>query len=156
MSEKKTGAAELVREAAAPVAQSMGLILWDVLFVKEGPSWFLRIIIDKDGGVSIDDCERLSRALDPIIDELDPTELEYYLEVSSPGLGRTLRTDAHLAAYTGKDVAVKLYAPCEAGRELKGTLEGFDSESLTVSAEGSQIRIDRKNVAAVKADDDDI
>lgn len=156
MSEKKAGVAELVYTAAKPLAEGMGLVLWDVLFVKEGASWFLRIIIDKEGGVSIDDCERLSRALDPVIDELDPTELEYYLEVSSPGLGRRLRTDAHLAAYVGRGVVVKLYAACEAGREFQGTLISFDAESATVRVGERDIRLERKNTAAIKADDDDI
>ena len=156
MSEKKAGVAERVQTAAKPVAESMGLVLWDVLFVKEGPSWFLRIIIDKQGGVSIDDCEKLSRALDPVIDELDPTELEYYLEVSSPGLGRQLRTDGHLAAYRGREIVVKLYTPCEAGREFSGTLRDFDGESITVCVDGKDLRLERKNTAAVKADDDHI
>lgn len=153
---KKANVAEAVSEIVAPVAEQMGLVLWDIVFVKEGPSWFLRITIDKDGGVFIDDCENFSRAVDPLIDELNPTELEYYFEVSSPGLGRVLRTDEHLKAYIDKEVAVKLYKPNENGiKEAGGKLIGFDADSITIECQDSKQEIfKRPDVGVIKADDD--
>lgn len=155
MADKKRNVAETVREAVEPVAVQQGLTLWDVLFVKEGPSWFLRLIIDKPGGVFLDDCETLSQAVDPIIDELDPTDLEYYLEVSSPGLGRVLRTDDHLAAYKGLPVVCRLYSAHDGAREWRGLLGGFDNDTITLTVDGESVLLPRQNVASIKADDDD-
>ena len=155
MADKKRGVAETVRAAVEPVAEEHGLVLWDVLFVKEGPSWFLRLIIDKPGGVFLDDCETLSRAVDPIIDELDPTDLEYFLEVSSPGLGRALRTDSHLAAYRDMPIVCRLYSPHDGSRELRGLLGAFDSETVTLTVDGQSLSLPRQNIASMKADDDD-
>ncbi len=155
MAAKKVNTADAVRKVTQPVAESMGLTLWDVVFVKEGPSWFLRIVIDKPGGVLIEDCERLSRAVDPLIEELDPTDYEYYLEVTSPGLARPLRTDAHLAAYLEKDIKVRLYHADAAGeRELFGALTAFDAESLTIRQQEQPRTLLRKEIADCKADDD--
>lgn len=155
MPAKKKNTAELVRELALPVAGQMGLQLWDVVFVKEGPSWFLRIFIDKPGGVFIEDCERLSRAVDPLIDALDPTDREYYLEVSSPGLGRLLRTDSHLSAYIGKAVRVRLYRPDEEQkRELYGTLAAYDESGVTMQTGQGQRAVARADINDIRADDD--
>lgn len=153
---KKQNTAALVREAVEPVASGLGLRLWDVRFEKEGPDWFLRIFIDKDGGVDIDDCEAMSRACDPVIDELDPSERSYYLEVSSPGLGRPLRTDEHLNAYVGQRVAVKLIRPDEEGeRGFRGELQSFDADAYIVLTENGTKRLLKKNTAYIKASDDE-
>ncbi len=155
MADKSKNTAEAVREIAKPIAEELGLTLWDVVFQKEGAGLVLRLIIDKQGGVFIDDCEALSRAVDPIIDEADLIESEYSFEVSSPGLMRELRTDEHLSAYVGKKVAVKLYKPDENKRkEYLGALLSFDEESLTIESEDKKIEIKRKDAATVKADDD--
>lgn len=152
MAQKKNTAA-LVKEIAVPVAESLGLRVWDVEFQKEGPDWHLRIIIDKDGGVGIDDCEKMSRTVDPIIDELDPTDYSYYLIVSSPGLGRALKTDAHLRQYTGNKVAVRLIRPDENGeRNFSGILTGCDAETVTLDGEKTFLR---KETASIKAADED-
>lgn len=152
---QKKNTAEAVREVAQPVAASMGLVLWDVVFVKEGPSWFLRLLIDKPGGIFIDDCERLSRAVDPLIEQLNPTDQEYFLEVSSPGLARTLRTDAHLNAYIGKAIKIKRYhADADSQREFFGSLCEFDAESITLKTETETIQVKRNDIADIKADDD--
>ncbi len=154
MSAKKNTAAA-VAEIALPVAEQLGLTLWDVQFVKEGPSWFLRIIIDKPGGIFIEDCETMSRAVDPLIDALDPTEHEYYLEVSSPGLGRALRTDAHLEAYLNKPVVVKLIRADETGaREHAGTLLSYTADDLALTQDAGTRRFERKLIQNIKADDD--
>ena len=155
MGNKKLSIVEAVRGIAQPAADSLGLTLWDVVFVKEGPSWFLRITIDKPGGVFIEDCEQLSRAVDPLIEEQDLTEHEYYLEVTSPGLGRALRIDGHLAAYSEKPVWLKLYkADSDNNREFFGTLGAFDADTLTLKTEQGEIVFTRKDIASIKADDD--
>lgn len=155
MDVKTKGVAEAVRKIAEPIAEEKGLILWDVSFQKEGPSMILRFIIDKPGGVFIDDCEALSRAVDPLIDEANLIESEYSFEVSSPGLMRELRTDAHFTAYIDKKVAVKFYKPDANGeKELFGTLISFDAEKITIKADDGEKIITRNEVASVKADDD--
>ena len=92
------------------MVEGLGYTLWDVEYVKEGSEWYLRVTIDSPSGITIDDCERVHRAIDPVIDEHDPIENAYHLEVSSPGIERVLRTDAHLAAFAGEEVEVRLYA----------------------------------------------
>ncbi len=155
MDVKTKGVAEAVRKIAEPIAEEKGLTLWDVSFQKEGPSMILRLIIDKPGGVFIDDCESLSRAVDPLIDDANLIECEYSFEVSSPGLMRELRTDAHLAAYTDKKIAVKFYKPdADGNKELFGVLSSFDAEKLTISAESGEKTLMRNDIASVKADDD--
>ena len=98
----------MVRALALPLAEELSLRVWDIRFEKEGASWYLRIFIDKPGGVTIEDCEALSRAIDPVLDEADPISVPYYLEVSSPGLGRELTCPAHFEEMMGREVRVLL------------------------------------------------
>ena len=100
-----------VWEIVEPYAKELGLEIWDVRFLKEGASWYLRIFIDKDGGVGIDDCVNLSHAIDKPLDESDPIEQAYYLEVSSPGIERDLVRPEHFEAYIGEKVKVKMIRP---------------------------------------------
>ena len=102
-----------VWDIAQPIAESLGLELWDVRFEKEGADWFLRVFIDKDGGVSIDDCVDMSHALDKPLDDADPIEQSYCLEVCSPGLERNLKRDSHFEKCIGKPIQVKLIRPLE-------------------------------------------
>jgi len=151
----KTNTAGAVGEIARPLAQSMDLMLWDVVFVKEGPSWYLRVFIDKPGGIFLDDCEKFSRALDPKIEELDLVDKEYYFEVSSPGLGRILRTDDHLGAYKNKDIKIKLYRAGDDGRrEIFGVLKEYDSKSITIDTDEGSATFGRETVSEIRADDD--
>lgn len=150
---KKQNLASLLFEAASPIAERLGLTLWDALYVKEGPSWCLRAVIDKEGGVNIDDCEKLSRELDPIVDEIADGEREFVFEVSSPGLARELRTDGHIKAFIGKPVKVKLYAALPDGsREASGVLAKYDGENLEL--EGG-LTLTKAQIAKLAADDDD-
>ncbi len=122
---KKGSVADRVRQMAEPLAQELGLLLWDVQFVKEGAQWFLRIFIDKEEGVGIDDCVDMTHAVSPVLDKEDPIPQEYMLEVSSPGLNRRLTRPEHFQAYLGAPVKVKLIRPLEDGRrELAGELLG--------------------------------
>ena len=139
---------EVVRRLIAPVAEAQGVVLWDVRFVKEGSEHYLRVTLDKEGGVDIDDCEKAMKTVDPIVTDLDPVEGAYHLEVSSPGLERTLRTDAHFAAVTGEKISVKLFTAVEGQKILTGILEASDGKTLTLNVGGKKIPIERKLVSA--------
>lgn len=120
--------AETVRLLVAPVAEELGLLLWDVEFVKEGARRILRVTIDHEDGITIDDCERMHRAIDPVLDEADPIDTAYDLEVSSPGIERDLRTDAHIDASVGEVVDLRFFAPVDGQKTLRGILMGRDEE----------------------------
>ena len=114
---KKNGnVAAVVRQLAEPLAERLGYDLWDVEFVKEGADYCLRITIDSPQGITIDDCERMHLAIDPVLDEADPIEGSYRLEVSSPGVERELKTPRHMAACEGWTVEVRLYAPADGSK----------------------------------------
>lgn len=133
-------------EIAEPIAKELGYTLWDVEYVKEGADWYLRYTIDNEDGIGIEDCEKMSRAIDPILDEYDFIEDAYHLEVSSPGLEREIKTDYHLEKCTGEKVCVRLYAPLNGAKVIVGELAGFDSEQIRITADG-EIIIPRKAIA---------
>lgn len=142
--------ADTVRELAEPIADSLGVWVWDVEFVKEGARRVLRITIDSENGVGIDDCESLHRAIDPVLDEADLIEEQYYLEVSSPGVERELKTDIHIEACEGWDVEVRLYAPKNGSKVFRGTLMplGENGEVRISSADGV-LEFERSSVAKI-------
>ncbi len=143
-----------VTAIAEPIAAELGLKLWDVRFVKEGAQWYLRIFIDKEGGVSIDDCVDMSHALDKPLDEADPIEQAYCLEVSSPGTDRELSRPSHFEAYLGASIIVRLIRPLETGeRELHCKLIAHDNEGFTVETDERQLFITRKETSWVRLDD---
>ncbi len=120
---KKGNTAGLVWDIAKPFADELGLILWDVAYVKEGADWYLRVFIDKEGGIHIDDCVNMTHKLNPVLDKEDPIGGEYILEVSSPGINRKLVKKEHFDAFIDTPVAVKLIRPAENGkREFEGVL----------------------------------
>ena len=122
--------AATVSELIAPTAEELGYFLWDVEFVKEGADRILRITIDTDreGGISIVDCENVNRAVDPILDEEDPIDSSYFLQVSSPGIEREITLPWHITACAGERVEVKLFAPVDGTRKLDGILVGFEGD----------------------------
>jgi ribosome maturation factor RimP len=132
-----------------PVAD-LGYELCDVEFIKEYGDWVLTLFIDKDGGVNIDDCERVSRAVDPLLDEADPIEQAYMLSVSSLGLDRPLKKDADFARNIGKRVEIKLFAPKDGKKEFKGELAGFDENSIVVLLVSGELTLERKAIALVR------
>lgn len=155
MATKKIPVAERVAAIAAPIAEELGLSVWDVFFGKEGQDMILRITIDKPDGIGIDDCTALSRAVDPLLDAADLTNAPYRFEVSSPGLGRRIRTDAQLQAYIGKDVVLTLIRADEQGRrEFAGSLLGYTAETVTIATEEGEAAFERSAAASIKADDD--
>ncbi|MEG2039452.1 MAG: ribosome maturation factor RimP [Oscillospiraceae bacterium] len=133
--EKKTGTAGLVTKLVQPIADENNVMLWDVRYEKEGTSWFLRVFIDKEDGVTIEDCENVSRALSKKLDELDPIEQSYYLEVSSPGIGRDLVQPWHFEQYIGFPVTVRLIRAVDGVREFTGEMTAFDGTNVTIIME---------------------
>ena len=132
-----------------PVAE-LGYELCDVEFLKEYGDWVLTLYIDKEGGVNIDDCERVSRAVDPMLDEADPIEQAYMLSVSSLGLDRPLKKDADFARNIGKRIEVKLFAPKNGKKEFKGELISFDENNIVVKLEKEEVTLERKALALAR------
>ena len=146
-----------VREIVAPFARELGLDIWDIRFVKEGTDWYLRIFIDKNGGVSIDDCVDLTHAITKPLDEADPISQSYLLEVSSPGVERELVTDEHFKKYIGADIILRLIRPVDGVRDFSGTLAAYDGGEITVSLkDGKELKINKKETSFVKLDDFDM
>lgn len=142
---------EVVRELIAPTAEQLDLLLWDVEFVKEGARRILRITIDKEEGVTIDDCERLHRAIDPLLDEADPIDTAYDLEVSSPGIERELRTDEQIDAFLGAEVELRLFAPQNGKKSLVGILlERGENGEIRISENGTVHTFTRQTVAKIR------
>ena len=140
--------AETVRTLITPTADELGYFLWDVEYVKEGADMILRITIDSDEGISIDDCERMTRAIDPILDEADPIEESYLLEVSSPGIERTLKKKEHFTACVGECVEIRLFSPDKNGKKAyKGVLTAADEAGITVEADGETLTLEYSAVA---------
>ena len=144
------GVAPFVRELVTPVAEEQGIWLWDVEFVREGAEMILRLTIDKEGGVGIDDCERFHRAIDPLLDDADPIETAYRLEVSSPGIERSITRPEHFTAMKGSEVEVKLYAPIDGVKLFRGILGEADEESVTFNVGGEDIVITKDKIAKVR------
>ena len=142
---------EITQALAAPIAEANGCTLWDVEYIREAGSWFLRVYIDKPGGVSINDCEAVSRALSDALDEKDPIEGSYTLEVSSAGADRVLKKPAHFAFCMGSQVDVKLYSPRDGKKEFTGILSGYRPDGgviLTIS--GVELAFEKKEAAQVR------
>ena len=145
---------KIVWDIVEPFAEELGLKIWDVRFLKEGSSWFLRIFIDKDGGVSIDDCVDLTHAINGPLDEADPIEQAYFLEVSSPGVERDLVRDEHFSAYIGEKIKVKMIRPVEGKREFSGILADYCDGNITISLEDeSGFTFTKKEASWIKVDD---
>ena len=145
--------AEKVYELIKDAVEAEGVRLWDVRFLKEGASWYLRVFIDKPEGISIDDCTNVSHAIDPIIDEADPIDVSYYLEVCSPGIERELTRSRHYEESLGKQVRLKLYRAYDGKKEITGTLEGVTEENITLVTDGNAVTVERKNISKANLSD---
>lgn len=134
-----------------PITEKFGVEIYDVEYVKEGSDWYLRAFIDKPEGVNIIDCENVSRAFSDALDQEDFIPDAYILEVSSPGLGRTLKKDRHLEKSLGMEVEVKLFKAIDKVKEFVGNLESYDSESITISKENGGLQtFNRSEIALVR------
>ena len=143
----KKNVRETVREAIEPTVVGLGYRIWDVTYSKIGADYHLEITIDSDAGISIDDCERVHRAIDPILDECDPIEGFYYLEVSSPGVERELRTEEHISACIGERVEAKLFSAKDGRKSFVGTLSGFEGAEIVIDEDGSEVRLSRSEIS---------
>lgn len=131
-------AAERVYALIKDTVESCGVELWDVRFLKEGASWYLRVFIDKSEGISIDDCTNVSHAIDPVIDEADPIDKSYYLEVCSPGLERELVREEHYTKMVGEKIKVKLYKAIDGVKEFTGVLKNVGEEIVIETEQGDK------------------
>ena len=141
---------EQVIAFAKPVVEQFGCSLWDVEYVREGSERFLRLYIDKDGGVDIEDCEKIHRAMDPILDEKDPIAESYHFEVCSAGLERALKRPSDFQRFMGSAVLVKLYRPRNGLKEIPGYLRGYEDGRVTVEAGKETITFEKSEVALVR------
>ena len=141
---------ELVTQFAKPIVEETGCSLWDVEYVREGSERFLRIYIDKEGGIDVADCEKIHRLIDPILDEKDPIAESYHFEVCSAGLERTLKRPGDFQQFMGSPVLVKLYRPRNGLKELPGVLRGYEEGRITVEAGKETITFEKSEVALVR------
>ena len=141
---------DLVASFAKPVVEAHGCELWDVEYVREGSEYFLRLYLDKEGGVDINDCEAISRAMDPILDEADPISGSYHFEVCSAGLERVLKRPGDFERFLGENITVKLYRPRNGLKEIPCVLRGYDNGRLTVEAGKEEITFEKSEVALVR------
>lgn len=146
---KQKNIAETAWEIAKPLADEFGYIIWDVEYVREGADMVLRYTIDTDaeGGITIEDCEKMHRALDPLLDEADPIEGAYMLSVSSPGVERVLTRPFHFERMSGSEVMLRFYAAVDGTKSLRGTLIGLDGDEIAIEVNGEEKRFPRKSVA---------
>lgn len=138
---------ETVKDAIEPCVLALGYRIWDVTYQKIGADYHLEITIDNDCGIDIEDCEKVHRAIDPILDEVDPIEGFYYLEVSSPGVERELRTPEHIAASIGARVEAKLFSAYEGQKSLTGELVAFLDGKLTLRVGDTDLTLDKSAVS---------
>ncbi len=141
---------DLVASYAKPVVEQFGCELWDVEYVREGSEYFLRLYLDKEGGVDINDCEAVSRAMDPILDEKDPIPGSYHFEVCSAGLERVLKRPSDFERFLGSAITVKLYRPRNGMKEIPCVLRGYEDGRITVEAGKETITFEKSEVAQVR------
>lgn len=141
---------EQVWQLAEPAVLAQGCTVWDVEYVREGADWFLRIYIDKEGGVDIADCEAISRAVDPILDEKDPIPNSYTFEVCSAGIERALKRPGDFERFLGSDILLRLYRPKNGCREYPGILRGYADGRVTVEYQGEELTFEKNEVALVR------
>ena len=143
----KKSVKDIVREAIEPTVNELGYEIWDVTYSKVGADYHLEITIDKEGGINIEDCEKVHRAIDPILDEIDPIEGFYYLDVSSPGVERELRTAEHISRSIGEKVEAKLFAPKDGRRSIVGILSAFEGTNITITEQSGDVVLAQSEVS---------
>ena len=147
---KRTDIANYVEELVMPIIEEGNFELVDVEYVKEGANWYLRVYADKEGGINIDDCVTISRALEAKLDEKDVIEDAYILEVSSPGLGRQLKKDRDYKRHLCDEIEFKLYKARNKQKEFEGILKDFDEHTFTITLDGEDVVFDRKDIAMMR------
>lgn len=141
---------QVITELATPIVEDLNYELVDVEFIKEGAHWYLRIYIDKPGGIGIDDCQAVSEKMSEILDKKDPIDQCYYLEVSSPGLERPLKTERDFIKYKGELVEVKVFQPINGKKIFEGELIGLIEDMIVINQDGNNINFEKDKVSRVK------
>lgn len=141
---------DLTARLAAPIVEEQGCSLWDVEYVKEAGTWYLRVLIDKEGGVDILDCEAISRTVSDLLDEADPIESSYVFEVGSAGLERQLKRPSDFQQFMGSPVLVKTYQPKDGRKEFAGTLAGYEDGAVLLDMGGETLRFEKNETALVR------
>ena len=141
---------ETVREAILPTVTELGYDIWDITFAKIGADYHLEITIDSPNGINIEDCEKVHRAIDPILDEVDPIEGFYYLDVSSPGIERELRTEAHILHSIGQKVEAKLFAAKDGRRVVCGILKSFEGGALVITEQAGDVSLTQNEISKLR------
>lgn len=145
--------AEKVSALIKPTVEAQGVKLWDVRFLKEGASYYLRVFIDSENGIGIDECTAVSHAIDPIIDEADPIDKSYYLEVCSAGLNRELTKEEHYLFAVGKNVMIKLFKAENGIKGIRGVLLSYKDGQFSVNSNGETVTVSLKNTAKINTED---
>lgn len=147
---KKVSKEFLLEELAAPVVESLGYELTDLTFEKKGKDWYLTLFIDSENGISLEDCEKVSRPVSEMLDEQDPIEQSYFLEVSSPGMDRPLKKEKHFLSNLDKKIAVHLFAPMDGKKDIEGVLKSYTTDELTLELEtGELLTLENSKIAKV-------
>lgn len=146
----KRGIKETVRELVEPIAEGLGYRIWDVTYSKIGADYHLEITIDSDSGINIEDCEKVHRAIDPILDEHDPIEGFYYLEVSSPGIERELRTEEHITLSLGAKVEAKLFSQKDGRKSVVGILSSFEDGRVTIIEGEREVVLEKSEISKLQ------
>lgn len=141
---------EKVEKLLESKINELGYELYDVEYAKEGKNYFLRIFIDKEDGIDLNDCEKVNDGIMDLLDEADYIKEQYFLEVSSPGIERVLKKQKHFDSAMGEEIEVKLYKPINKEKELEGILTGYDEETITMTYENDEISVPRNNIAQIK------
>ena len=139
-----------VSALAKPIVEEEGCSLWDVEYAREAGTWYLRVFVDKEGGLSIDDCERISRRLDPLLDEEDPIPDSYVFEVGSAGAERELKRPQDYEQFMGSEVEVRLYQPRNGSKSFVGTLKAYEDGNVTIENGGNEMRFEKGMIALVR------
>ncbi|MBQ2889997.1 MAG: ribosome maturation factor RimP [Clostridia bacterium] len=141
---------EALEKIALDVCQRHGVYIYETEYKKEGSEYFLRLFIDKEGGVTIEDCENVSREISPLLDNLTFIKEAYIFEVSSPGIDRVLSRDWHFEKVMGEEIEIKLFAPLDGKKEFSGILKGYNDGIITIETEGKEIQIEKQKAASVR------
>ncbi|MCX7903660.1 MAG: ribosome maturation factor RimP [Caloramator sp.] len=144
---------EIVTNIAKPIVEQFNLELVDVEFIKENNEWFLRVFIDKEGGITIDDCTNVSRILSDKLDEVDPISVSYYLEVSSPGINRPLKKEEDFIRFKDRKIKIRLFKELEGKKIIKGVLLGIKDNKVIVNVKDKEIEIDFNNISSANLDE---
>ena len=141
---------EKIESLVTKPINNLGYDVYDVQYVKEGKDYYLRIFIDKQEGIDLNDCEKVNNEINNLLDEADYIKDQYFLEISSPGIERILRKDKHLKVNIGKMIELKLFKPINKQKNIEGTLNNFDKDFILLKADENEIKIDRKDISVIK------